>query len=109
MADKAEQDTTSPIVQVRDMEQPPPAGYSVEDSKYGTIIVEKLPGQAFASDEPVILFRAKDVHMPAVLDAYEKLCKRDGSPPEHMDSIKSLRDETEAWQKANSTLVKLPD
>lgn len=72
--------------------------------KYGKITLENgnIP-----DDEPVIVFRAQDMMVPYVLDAYYALCEVGGSPVEHLERIQDTQYRFIEWQNANET--KVPD
>ena len=65
------------------------------DNKYGHVTVER---GAIGEDEPVVVFRAQDRLLPALLDAYAALCREAGSPERHMAGIRAARDRVESWQ-----------
>lgn len=58
-----------------------------------------------APDEPVFVFRAKDVFMPDVLERYANVCETAGSPPEHVEAIRDLRLDAIEWQRHNGCRV----
>ena len=70
------------------------------DTKYGRVIVERGD---IGGDEPVVVFRAQDRLLPAVLDAYADLCREAGSPANHIQGIQWTRDFVTAWQADNHT------
>lgn len=72
--------------------------------KYGKVTLEN---SNIGEDEPVIVFRAKDKTLPALLGYYWSLCHNEGSPKEHLDRINSTREKITEWQLANP--VKIPD
>jgi hypothetical protein len=74
------------------------------DLKYGKVITEH---GHFGEDEPVVVFRARDRLLPAVLNEYEDLCRESGSPQHHLDLIVESRSNVEDWQEHNDT--KVPD
>lgn len=67
----------------------------------------EVPG--IPKDEPVILFRAQDVTTPALLEAYALFCQHVGSPREHVEHVRAIRDNFLDWQNVNRHLVKSPD
>jgi hypothetical protein len=73
-----------------------------EDLKYGHVTLEH--GDV-GEDEPVIVFRARDVALPALLDFYHTLCRALGSPQRHLDLVETRRHDILAWQEANGSRV----
>lgn len=65
------------------------------DSKYGRVTLEH---GSVGEDEPVVVFRAKDVLLPDVLKVYRVLCKIAGSPLHHLDAIHAAAEQVRAWQ-----------
>ncbi len=76
------------------------------DSKYGKVTTEHgdIP-----DDEPVIVFRAKDKLLPAVLAIYLELCDLAGSPERHMRIVADTYSTMRTWQRDNPGKVKTPD
>ncbi len=74
------------------------------DGKYGLVTTEfgDIP-----DTEPVIVFRAQDKLLPAVLEHYAALAEQAGSPQKHVLLIEAAQDRVEEWQAANFT--KVPD
>jgi hypothetical protein len=58
-------------------------------------------------DEPVMLFRAKDVHAPSLLDFYALLLAAGNADPEMIASVKAHAVRMVRWQETNGS--KLPD
>jgi len=77
-----------------------------KDAKYGDIQVSH---GTIDEDEPVVLFRAQDAHLPVLLRIYESICMAHGSPWEHTESVDAARRKVEDWQAAHGDRVKLPD
>ena len=75
------------------------------DGKYGKVTLER--GAHIPDDEPVIVFRAKDEELPAVLGYYYALCSTAGSPQRHLDLINRTRQTVVAFQATHGT--KTPD
>jgi hypothetical protein len=81
------------------------------DGKYGRVTLEH--GAHIPDDEPVVVFRAQDVHVPALLDYYAQLCTgkaeassgHDPSPPRHIRLILQAQKEIEAWQASHHARV----
>lgn len=62
-------------------------------------------GHEIPLDEPLILFRGKDVHLPDVLLEYRDRC----TDPDHINVIEEKRAEVMAWQERNKPFVREPD
>lgn len=76
------------------------------DTKYGTVTFEK---GSIGEDEPVVVFRAKDVLLPLVLNEYMRAAIKAGSPAQHLEAIEKDKDAVEQWQKLNDTQVPQSD
>jgi hypothetical protein len=79
------------------------------DGKYGRVTTEfgDIP-----DDEPVIVFRARDMHTRAVLTHYLQLCDQSGSfssPVRHLRLVADTLARFISWQEANPGQVKMPD
>lgn len=76
------------------------------DRKYGKVTTEHgdIP-----EDEPVIVFRARDITTPDLLAYYMMRCVKKGSPRRHLHIILATIDEFRKWQKDNPDKVKVPD
>jgi hypothetical protein len=74
------------------------------DGKYGQVVTEfgDIP-----PTEPVVVFRAQDKLLPAVLDHYHLLAHNEGSPQKHLDLIEAALERVQEWQEENPT--KVPD
>lgn len=67
------------------------------DPKYGVtqtdsgefIVCKNKTGEPVPSDEPMILFRARDKHAINMLHFYRSQCLADGCTPEHMAGIEN--------------------
>ena len=66
--------------------------------------VNRVSGEAIPDDEPVIIFRARDVHSLSVLRHYQELV-RDGH---HERAVQDRIDEFTEFQKNNPTRLKEP-
>jgi len=81
---------------------------AVQESKYDIIrgrIVNRDTGKAIPADEPVVIFRAKDKHVPALLRFYKKLCGNG-----NQKKVVQLRiNQIVGWQRENKELVHEPD
>lgn len=65
------------------------------DRKYGKVTLEH---GHIGEDEPVVVFRARDEHLPRILTRYLQLCQNT-SPQRHLDIILKTLDSVIAWQK----------
>ena len=74
------------------------------DGKYVKIITER---GNFEDNEPIFIFRGRDMFTPQVLKFYAMLCKDEGATAEHIAAIKKHRKNIEAWQLENGS--KMPD
>lgn len=74
------------------------------DLKYGRVTLER---GTIGDDEPVVVFRAKDILLPRVLADYELLCEGRGSPAGHLEAIQEAKRTVLEWQFANG--AKVPD
>lgn len=72
------------------------------DGKYGRVTTEHgdIP-----DDEPVIVFRARDMLTSSVLSNYYAMCKAVGSPQRHLDLIEKAEQTFAAWQTAHGHRV----
>lgn len=77
-----------------------------KDNKYGDVVLEHghIP-----EDEPVVVFRARDKHLPEILDLYHTLCQNGGSPVRHLDLINESMQEIIDWQNENPGKVRVPN
>lgn len=76
-----------------------------QDNKYGKVILER--GDV-GEDEPVVVFRARDMHLPEMLYAYSVLCRKNGSPPGHLELIEKDYGDIQEWQEAHLDQVHIP-
>jgi hypothetical protein len=76
------------------------------ESKYGRITTER---GSLGEDEPAFLIRAQDRLACPAVSAYHELCKRAGSPQEHLDGIERAYTAIADWQEAHPYLVHTPD
>lgn len=76
------------------------------DGKYGRVTTEHgdIP-----DDEPVIVFRGRDVILPELLGRYAALCEIHGSSAEHVHLVLDTSDRIEQWQNDHPDRVKVPD
>jgi hypothetical protein len=76
------------------------------DRKYGRVTLER---GTVGDDEPVVVFRAQDRLLPAVLDVYLVLGDMTGCDINHLDAIDEARQFVENWQGDHPDDVKIPD
>lgn len=76
------------------------------DGKYGKVTTEHgdIP-----DDEPVIVFRARDKIVPAMLRFYMEMCEANGSPGRHIDLIQGTQRQITQWQLDHKDQVRQPD
>ena len=76
------------------------------DGKYGTITTQfgDIP-----DDEPVIVFRARDVTTVDLLAYYLMRCIKKGSPQRHLNLIVATVERFKNWQRDHPDEVKVPD
>jgi hypothetical protein len=65
------------------------------------------PANKIGADEPVILFRAQDALMPAVLAYYADLLRQHRSAQHMIDTTLAHEQKTRQWQRMRG--CKLPD
>jgi hypothetical protein len=75
------------------------------DNKYGRITTEF---GSIGEDEPVVIFRARDVILPEVLAFYHHKCWQVQSPDKHLNLVRNSMDQVIDWQKANPKEVQVP-
>ncbi len=76
------------------------------DGKYGRVTTEHgdIP-----DDEPVIVFRARDIRTRGVLAHYLRLCDEGGSPVRHLRLVAETMARFIRWQEDNPDKVRTPD
>lgn len=76
------------------------------DGKYGKVLTEfgHIP-----DDEPVIVFRARDITTVDLLAYYLMRCVKKGSPKRHLDIITTTVGRFRDWQDAHPDKVRVPD
>lgn len=77
----------------------------VIDHRYGRITFED---GTVGEDEPVVVFRAKDVSLPKLLAYYIVLCMEAGCQEDYIDSAQDARDRVISWQETNNDRVAVP-
>lgn len=75
------------------------------DRKYGRVTTERGD---FGEDEPVVVFRARDLTLPKLLAYYHLFCVQAGSPRKHLDLIMATRDDVVRWQSKNEGRLRVP-
>lgn len=76
------------------------------DRKYGLVTLER---GTIGEDEPVVVFRAQDALLPAVLQMYAAMCRNEGSPEHHLQGVLLARDDVIEWQESHQTQVPRSD
>ena len=66
--------------------------------------INRVSGEAIPDEEPVIIFRARDVHTLAILRLYQTLANE----PHHQRAIQDRIDEFSAYQERYPTRLKEP-
>lgn len=80
------------------------------DGKYKTDgAITKNDGTPLPDDEPLMLFRGQDKLLPQLLEFYNELCTKAGSPPTQIEAIYQRIAAIKRWQAANPDRVKIPD
>lgn len=76
------------------------------DRKYGQVTTEHgdIP-----DDEPVIVFRARDVTTLGMLAHARDLAKASGSPQRHIEIFQATIVQFREWQEANPDKIRVPD
>jgi hypothetical protein len=76
------------------------------DGKYGNVTTEfgDIP-----DDEPVIVFRARDMITVGVLKWYRGRCVTSGCPDRHLALIEASIDRFWDWQQAHRDEIRYPD
>lgn len=75
------------------------------DRKYGRV---RLEHGTVGVDEPVVVFRAQDGMLPALLQSYAGLCRDAGSPQRHVDGIEKSLADVVRWQREHAGQVQVP-
>jgi hypothetical protein len=70
------------------------------DLKYGRVTTEHGD---LGEDEPVVVFRAQDRLLPAVLEVYWLMCENAGSPDRHLEQINAAKQAVKDWQTTHHT------
>lgn len=74
------------------------------DRKYGKVTTEHGD---IGDDEPVVVFRARDITLPNLLCFYAYLCMKAGSPTRHLAIVSNSRKAIVDWQR-NTGKVRVP-
>lgn len=80
-----------------------PMGY---DGKYGKVTTEF---GAIPDDEPVIVFRARDITTAKLLPYYALLVMKAGSPLRHLSLVWDAHRRFNEWREKNPDKVRVPD
>lgn len=90
-----------------------PKYQAVVDPKDGdTRLVNRASREQIPDDEPVFIFRARDVHAQATLEHYLKLCNAGDSTevdPPHLEIIQKRIQDFEKFATENPERMKWPD
>lgn len=70
-------------------------------------IINRASGEAIPLDEPVMVFRARDVHAIPVLDAYLRACN--GGPVQHVRAISARIAHFMEFARHHPERMKAPD
>lgn len=65
-------------------------------------------GKAY-TQKNALVFLAKDKFLPELLDAYYKICVREGADERQIMGVVLLKERVLAWQRKNEKKVHLPD
>lgn len=76
------------------------------DGKYGRVQTER---GKIGEDEPVVVFRAQDKLVPAMLLVYRDMCDAAGSPAHHLELIDKTRINIERWQQDHHVQIPRSD
>lgn len=76
------------------------------DNKYGRVTTEF---GSIGEDEPVIVFRAKDIVLPKLLAYYHLFALEHGSPRNFLNDVIDLKEKIVNWQIENYKQCKVPD
>jgi len=82
--------------------------HSTQDPKYGienNRLVNMATGEPIPAEEPVFLFRAKDLKAAGALRRYAELCEN----PEQARIVVGRAEQFEGFAKANPGRMKEPD
>lgn len=74
------------------------------DTETGSII-NRQSGEPIPEDEPLMLFRGKDIRVPSMLVAYMAECL----DPMHREAVARRMVEILRWQRTHPTRTKEPD
>lgn len=75
------------------------------DHKYGQVTTEHGD---IGADEPVVVFRGRDILLLKLLQDYQQLCVAAGSPAFHLAQIDAAREFVGGWQERNPDQVRVP-
>lgn len=80
----------------------------VNDPKYAVVdgqFINRASGEAIPDDEPVFIFRARDRHAAAVIEAYANTCEND----QHREIVLVCVADFLRFAQAHSDRMKEPD
>lgn len=78
------------------------------DQKYGGSVYKIANGEVVPPDEWIV-FRAKDLAVPYMLEAYAVRCSHLGCNPDHMKAISDLKMRVLEFQRQYPERCKVPD
>ena len=80
----------------------------IQERKYDVVdgkIVNRATGKAIPDDEPIMIFRAKDLKATCAMIAYRDVC----TDPIHKDVVQGRIDDFRAFKRAKPELCREPD
>lgn len=69
----------------------------------------RIAQECSASDEPCIVFRAKDVLLPQLLETYAREAEFNGCDSDFVDAVRERWQQVVDWQLSNPDITKTPD
>lgn len=78
------------------------------DAKFDGVIIKAKNGAVVPPDE-YIVFLAHDEALPAMLEFYEKECRRLGAAGEQILAIQQMRSRLSAWRERHPERLKVAD
>jgi hypothetical protein len=76
---------------------------------YRTALVNRHTGEAIPDDEPVMVFRARDIHARSVITHYLLLIQQGGCPQSHIDAVRARLADFENFALDHTSRMKVPD
>lgn len=78
------------------------------DAKFSGVIIKAKNGAIVPPDE-YIVFLAQDQALPAMLEFYEKECRRLGAAKEQLAAIQQMRARLKSWRDRHPDRLKVAD